>query len=235
MSDTVTFRDAWSGVADCRNCTLRESVLFAGLTEPDFEKIHKPINQLALKPGDTLYRSGENGTQLFTIRKGLLKLVHFLPDGSQRIVRLMRQSDIVGLEATLNQPYEHHAIAMHPTEICCLPTNLVLTMTQENQRVHQELLNRWQRALSDADAWITELSTGNARQRVARLLLRLALDCENNECLLFNREDMGAMLAITTETASRIIAEFKRQGLISEIKVNRFRLDQDALREIADG
>ena len=74
-------------------------------------------------------------------------------------------------------------------------------------------MSRWQRALSEADAWLTELSTGSARQRVARLLLRLVRDRESSECDLFSREDMGAMLGITTETTSRTIAEFKRQGL----------------------
>jgi CRP/FNR family transcriptional regulator, anaerobic regulatory protein len=75
---------------------------------------------------------------------------------------------------------------------------------------------RWQRALSEADAWLTELSTGSARQRVARLLLRLVRDRESSECELFSREDMGAMLGVTTETTSRTIAEFKRQSLLVE-------------------
>jgi hypothetical protein len=32
------------------------------------------------------------------------------------------------------------------------------------------LLQRWQKALSGAENWITRLSTGNAKSRVARLL-----------------------------------------------------------------
>ena len=107
---------------------------------------------------------------------------------------------------------------------------MVRNLSQQNPALHKELLNRWQRALSDADAWLTELSTGSARLRVARLILRLSTeDSGQPECSLFAREDLGAMLGITTETASRTIAEFKRQGWLRELGSNRFGVDVQAL------
>lgn len=233
MVKYVTLRDAWSGEADCLNCALRDSVLFAGLTVRDFEKIHDPIDQFTLKPGGSLYHAGERGEFLFTVRSGALKLVQYLPDGSQRIVRLARTSDVLGLEAILDAPYQHEAVVLQTTEVCRYPARLVKALGAENPRLHTELMTRWQRALTEADAWLTELSTGSARQRVARLLLRLVRDQASNECELFSREDMGAMLGITTETTSRTIAEFKRQGLLVDLNLNRCRLDIPKLRQLA--
>lgn len=233
MVKNVTLREAWSGEADCLNCALRDSVLFAGLTVRDFEKIHDPIDQFTLKPGGSLYHAGERGEFLFTVRSGALKLVQYLPDGSQRIVRLARTSDVLGLEAILDAPYQHEAVVLQTTEVCRYPARLVKALGAENPRLHTELMNRWQRALTEADAWLTELSTGSARQRVARLLLRLVRDQASNECELFSREDMGAMLGITTETTSRTIAEFKRQGLLVDLNLNRCRLDIPKLRQLA--
>ena len=235
MAKTVGFKDAWTGEADCLNCTLRTSVLFAGLQEADFERIHQPIDQYLLPPGSMLYRAGDKGERMFTIRSGVLKLVQYLPDGSQRIVRLVRTTDIVGLEAMLGQHYQHDAVVLQPTEVCSLPVVVVNALSRDNPALHRELFNRWQRALQEADAWITELSTGSARQRVARLLLRLVVrDSEPSACELFSREDMGAMLAITTETASRTIAEYKRQSLLVETAPNRFLLDVPNLQRIAE-
>jgi CRP-like cAMP-binding protein len=65
-------------------------------------------------------------------------------------------------------------------------------------------------------------------------LLRLVRDRESSACQLFSREDMGAMLGITTETASRTIAEFKRQSLLVETNPNRFLLDIPNLKRIAE-
>jgi CRP-like cAMP-binding protein len=213
-------------------CSLRESVLFAGVKESDFEKIHHPINQFVLQPGQHLYHAGEAGDRMFTIRSGLVKLVQYLPDGAQRIVRLVKTADVTGLEALVHSPYEHDAIVMQRTEICCLPTSTVKSLSKDNPELHVELLKRWQHALSEADAWLTELSTGSARERVARLLLRLIRGEETAVCTLFGREDLGAMLGITTETASRTIAEFKRKGLLQELGSNRFRVDAEQVEAL---
>jgi CRP/FNR family transcriptional regulator len=231
---SVGVHEAWSGQADCLNCTLRTSVLFAGLEKKDFEQIHQPIDQFTLAPGALLYRAGDPATHMYTVRSGLVKLVQYLPDGSQRIVRLVRSTDVTGLESLLGQPYQHHAVALQPTEVCSLPVAVVEQLSRGNPALHRELLSRWQRALSEADAWLTQLSTGSSKQRTARLLLRLADDRSDRECIIPSREDMGAMLGITTETASRTIAEFKRRGLIAEARPNRFLLDITRLRQIAE-
>lgn len=219
-------------MADCRSCSLRDSVLFAGLDESDFEKIHDPISQFTLKAGERLYRDGEKGNRLFTIRSGLVKLLRYLPDGTQRIVRLAKKTDIIGLESLLDQAYEHEAIAMQETQVCCLPVVTVNELSSENPTLHKELLRRWQHALSEADSWLTELSTGSARHRVARLVLRLTDQANGQpECHLFSREDLGAMLGITTETASRTIAEFKREGWLTELASNHYRVDVELLED----
>jgi CRP-like cAMP-binding protein len=230
----VSDKEAWNGEADCLSCTLRNSVLFAGLEEKDFDQIHQPIDLYTLPPGSTLYRAGETGDRMFTVRTGILKLVQYLPDGHQRIVRLARGTDVIGLEALLDQPYQHDAVVLHSVEACSLPVSVVKALSETNPTLHKELLNRWQQALGEADAWLTELSTGSAKQRVARLLLRMVRNEATSECDLFSREDMGAMLGITTETASRTIADFKRKSLLVETNPNHFLLDIPNLQRIAD-
>lgn len=229
MTHNLSLKDAWSGVADCQNCELRRSALFAGLTLEDFQHVHDPIIQVALKPGEVLYRDGEKGSRLFTLRHGLIKLVRYLPDGNQRIVRLVRSADTLGLEALLGQPYEHNAIAIQDCELCCLPAGLVNDLSERNPDLYRELLQRWQHALASADSWLTDLSTGSARQRVARLILHLAEQDEPHRCQLLGREDIGAMLGITTETASRNIAEFRRKGWLTETGHNEYLADVAAI------
>jgi CRP/FNR family transcriptional regulator len=231
MNKTVTLHSAWTGEADCKNCQLRNTVLFSGLEEDDFEKIHQPIDQYVMPPGSYLYRMGEKASHMYTVRSGSFKLVQYLPDGSQRIVRLARTSDITGLEALLDQDYQHDAIALQPSEVCKLPVPVIKKLSSENPNLHQELLNRWNRALTEADAWLTHLSTGSAKQRIARLLLHVFRNPDLSYPL-FSREDIGSMLAITTETSSRIIAEFKRKKLLIETAPQLYRLNVEELEAI---
>ncbi len=225
------FKKILRGSADCLNCDIRSSVLFAGLSDADCEVIARPIDDLVVQPQDFLYRAGSTATAIFTVRGGLIKLVQYLPDGKQRIVRLLRGYDVTGLEAMLGQPYQHDAIVLQKAEICRIPLEVVQQLEDRNPRVRKELMTRWQRALEEADVWLTQLSTGSARARMARLLLRLVE--KGDRCNLFSREDMGAMLGITTETASRIIAEFKRSGAIGEGEGDAVRCDVPQLKAIA--
>lgn len=222
---------AWKGTANCEDCGIRDLVLFADLAEPDFNLIHLPIDEIAFEPGATIYSSGGDGATLYTIRSGLVKLVQYLPDGTQRIVRLLRHGATAGLEATLGQPYEHTAIALHPTQVCRIPRQVVERLSRETPRLHSQLMQRWHAALRQADDWLTELSTGKAPQRLARLMLQLA-DGEGH-VTLFSREDVGSMLGITTEHASRTVAEFKRNGVITELSANRYRCDLAQLSCVA--
>lgn len=243
--------EAWTGEAQCHGCSIRDLALFADLREEDFGLIHLPIDEQHFAVGDAVYHAGDPGTAVFTLREGLIKLVQYLPDGAQRIVRLLRPGDTLGLEVLANAPYEHTALVLRPVFLCRVPVEVVNRLSRETPRLHSQLMKRWHQSVRQADEWLTELSTGNARARVARLLLsltereqaqRLALrnSCplppvapRDPQCELFSREDMGAMLGITTETASRTIAEFRRQGVLKDLQSNRFACDLSALRKIA--
>lgn len=231
----VGLTEAWAGKADCLNCTIRSSVLFAGLGESDFDTFHRPIDQSLLPPGTTIYSAGDPAQSLFTIRTGLVKLVQFLPDGTQRIVRLSRKTDLIGIESLVEAAYPHTAITLQSTELCRLPVDVVRKLSRSNAQLFQDLMARWHRALANADRWITEFSTGSARDRVVRLLLWLCEFGDGESCDLFSREDLGAVLGLTTETASRTMAELKRKGYVSEPRLNHFLCDIPNLRRLLDG
>ena len=86
--------------------------------------------------------------------------------------------------------------------------------------------------MQDADFWTRELSTGPARLRVARLMLYLTGLSADGRLHLPGREDVGAMLAVTTETASRLIADFRREGLLQSDEDGSMRADLAGLRAL---
>ncbi|KAF0119446.1 MAG: Crp/Fnr family transcriptional regulator [Rhodospirillaceae bacterium] len=207
--------------------------LFADLDEADFSLIHLPIEEVHYNADSVLYETGDEGSAVFTVRSGLIKLVQYLSDGTQRIVRLLRQGDTLGLEVLLDRNYEHAAVALRAAVCCRIPRNVVQRLSEETPRLHRQLMLRWHQSVARADEWITEMPTGPARARVARLLLRILHDEPGGDCDLFSREDVGAMLGVTTETASRVIAEFKRTQVILPADSHRVHCDETALRRIA--
>ncbi|MBW8306292.1 MAG: Crp/Fnr family transcriptional regulator [Thiobacillus sp.] len=157
------------------------------------------------------------------------------PNGGQRIVRLLRPGDVAGMETLVGERYHHTAIALQNADVCRIPREVVMRLDRTNQSVHQALLQRWQRSVDQADHFIVALSTGSAEARMARLLITLVCADSLPETAIPSREDMGALLGITTETASRVIAEFRRRGLIHIEKGGCVDYDQAGLTRLARG
>ncbi len=215
-------RAVWKGEVECTHCKIRDLALFADLQEADFGLIHKPITELRFEPASRLYRQAEEATAVFTVRSGLVKLEQAQVGGGQRIVRLMRQGDAAGLESLLGKPYRHTAIALEPVSVCRIPRDVVVRLNEETPRLFRQVMTRWQKAVDDADSWLTELASGPSKARVARLLSYLAERGVDGKFSLIGREDMGSILGITKESASRAVAEFKRERYITHVGKGRY-------------
>jgi CRP-like cAMP-binding protein len=205
----------WEERADCAHCAIRNHVLFSGILEEDLDHLVSPIKNISYAADTVLYNIGDKSEVIYTIRQGLIKLIQYLPNGSVRTVRLLGQNDIVGLESLLAQPYHHTAIALQEVKLCKIPIAVIVVLEKNHPEMLHQLMLRWQRSLDLADQFITEFSTGSAESRIARLLLSLG-NPGNGYCFNhISREDMASILGITTETASRIMADFKRRNIVS--------------------
>ena len=70
----IKTESAWKGTSDCRNCGIRDMVLFADLNEQDFGMIHSPIDDLEFRAGTTLFAESTAAMGIFTLRTGMIKL-----------------------------------------------------------------------------------------------------------------------------------------------------------------
>jgi CRP/FNR family transcriptional regulator, anaerobic regulatory protein len=224
----------WKGPAQCKNCGIGELVLFSSLAKEDFALIHEPIDELMFGNGELLYSAGESADHVFTIREGFVKLTQKASNGDEHIVRLLRRGDVTGLEALVGQAYEHTALVIDAALTCRIPVAVINKLNQQLPHFRQELLSRWQLSVDRANLCLTELRTGRVKARVARLLIQLAEVEPTGVVFIPSREDMGTMLAATTEAVSRVMAEFKRAGLVKKVAVNRFKVDIDGLQPLTN-
>jgi len=222
----------WVGRADCQHCAVRGTMLFSELQEIELGNLLRPVDNLRLPAKATLYREGESGDGVFTVRKGLVRLVHYAPNGTRRIVRLHKAGSVIGMEVLVNTDYHHTAEAVTDTDLCRIPVEVITQIKGRNPVLHAALMRRWQSNLDDADTVITQLSTGSSHARVARFLLQVAIDPHRTECHQMTRDDIAALLGLTVETVSRVFAEFKRSGWLLEGQ-DCPRIDPTALEKVA--
>jgi len=228
--------ETWIGRADCRHCGVRKEVLFSSLTKEDLDSILEPIDMYCYPPESVLYHEGDQDASVYTLRTGLVKLVRFLPDGSFRIVRLLKKGDAFGLERLIGEKYEHTALTLTRVGLCRIPVCVLSSLDGKNPGLHRKLLERWDQYLRRADDTIVHLSTGTIRKRVVHLVQVLA-DAEEkdngNRVKLLSREDMAAMLGVRLESLSRVIGELKRENILRPLGKNIYEYDIAALSQSA--
>uniref|UniRef100_UPI004055827D Crp/Fnr family transcriptional regulator n=1 Tax=Orrella sp. TaxID=1921583 RepID=UPI004055827D len=210
----INIESAWKGTSNCRNCGIRDMVLFADLNESDFELIHAPIDDLVFQPGVALFGEGRSAGHVMTIRAGVVKLVRNAADGRARIVRILKPGDVIGLEALFSPVYDTDAVALSPVSVCKIPITVIKDLSAQSPRLHMRLMERWHRAVKEADDWLAALNFGTARQRVANIILKMRHMEDPTLTTLFSREDMGAMSDLKLETVSREVSRWTKEGVI---------------------
>jgi CRP-like cAMP-binding protein len=233
-------RPTWLGRSDCRSCKILQEVLFSDLSkkelEPIIQGIYEPIDEFNYAEGAVIYEEGYEDNAIYTIRDGLVKLVRHEPDGKERIIRLMKTADTIGLERILGRPYGHTAIAIQPVTVCRIPTEVLRQLDTEKPRFYRKLMERWANALFQADDYIMMLLSGTVKQRVVQLIGWLAdIDhTRRSRVVMLNGKDIAAILDITPESVSRILAELKRQDILRPRPDGYYEYDAKALKKYAN-
>ena len=213
----IKTESAWRGTSDCRNCGIRDMVLFADLNEQDFNLIHAPIDDLVYQSGQALYDESGKALGVFTLRKGMVKLVRVTSDGRERVVRVLFPGDVVGLEALATGHYDSQAVALSEVSVCRIPLEVMHQLGANSPRLHRKLMEKWQSALKLADDWLAELNFGSAKQRVLHFIRKMHQMSDDGTVLLFARDDMGAMMDLKLETVSREVTALVRAGVMDPL------------------
>ena len=235
---TLCTSETWIGRADCIHCAIRGKVLFSNLPRNTLDEILTPINVYCYPKENTIYHEGDPAAWVYTIRKGVVKLVRYLADGTPRIVRLLKAGNAFGFECMVDEKYEHTAIAIKTTEVCRIPVSVITHLDDTSHELHTNLINRWEEHLQYADNFIALLSTGSLRRRIAALidmLSELNMNSDREYVELFSRDDLAAMVGVRAESVSRIIAELKREHVLEHIENEVYRYDRKALQEYVSG
>lgn len=178
-----------------------------------------------------MFQAGQAADHVVTLRRGYVMLKADLPDGSFRILRLLRSGDVAGEEAIDNDSYRLTAIALGDVDLCRIPVAVVRQMTERRPELYDGMRRRWESNLVQAERFMVELLSGDANQRVARLLCFLQ-DFARGKPPRLSRQEMAAVLGLTLETTSRVCSAFIQRGWLREGE-GSFLIDRVVLEALA--
>lgn len=205
--------------AHCRNCRVRHDGLCQVLDPAELIRLAHQSRRTRHSPGDPLaIESGEIGYA--NVTSGTIKLSRVLRDGRQQVVGLQFSPDLMGRLFSSESPLS--AEAATEVELCRIPRSVLEALVAGNDRIKLRLLAQSLRDLDEAREWMVTLGRKNAAERVASLLLLIAMrvgvaDASGKLTLQLpiGRADIADFLGLTLETVSRQISRLRHDEVIA--------------------
>jgi CRP/FNR family transcriptional regulator len=196
--------------------------LFHRLRQTPATPIRRAASTVTFEPQEIIYREGEWADSLYVVRRGRVKLISHLMTGRPRILRLHARGALVGLAGLDHGQHRHTAQAIDAVSAWRIPSTVLRETAAAEPALYAAVLADCLRELATADTWICEFATGSIRSRLARLVRYLATLEEpepgDRELTLLTSEEMAEILGVTPESVSRVVAEFKREGVLTPIE-----------------
>lgn len=226
---------------DLRLEILAALPFFATLSPEAVAAANERFREHGFSAGELITFSGEPAAFLYVVASGQVKLLHHTPGGKDVLLDVLTPGEFFGnLSAQDNAAYTETAVAQ--TDVCVLAvaTRAFRAILEEHPAAALAVLDLTASRLQGAQDRVRQLSAYSVEQRIAATLLRLAekLGDEREVGWLIqtplSREDLAQMTGTTPESASRVMSQMQKEGLISSGRQWVAITDRPALAALAE-
>ncbi|NRD19708.1 Crp/Fnr family transcriptional regulator [Winogradskyella eckloniae] len=224
-------------MSKCDQCIIRQFNSLRALDKEDLIRISGCKTSRFVNKGEVIFREGESINGVYCVKDGVCKLSKLSANGKDQIVKLVVKGDLIGQRSLVTDEKSNlTAIALNDMEVCFIPKNEVMNDLTKNAKFSLDMLQDMAKELKLADNIIVDMAQNSVKQRLAEVLIYLdkTFEKDSNGFLkvVLSREDYGNLVGTATESAIRILSQFKKSGLISttgkQIKVE----DLDGLKRV---
>ncbi len=189
------------------------------LSAADFEKYISAKQILKFNKGGIIFEDGEVPNGVYFLNKGTAKLSKQGVYGKDQILRFIKEGDLIGYRSLLcGEDFQAKAEAMTEVEATFLPSDLFLQLLEVAPKFSFVMLQKIAFELGESSNTVTFLAQKTVRERLAEILLlleqKLGTDPEGFIKISLTREEIANIIGTATESAIRLISEFKQDKLI---------------------
>ncbi|QOW11294.1 Crp/Fnr family transcriptional regulator [Kaistella flava (ex Peng et al. 2021)] len=189
------------------------------LSAEDYEKYISAKQILKFNKGGIIFEDGEVPNGVYFLNKGTAKLSKQGVYGKDQILRFIKEGDLIGYRSLLcGEDFQAKAEAMTEVEATFLPSGLFLQMLEVAPKFSFVMLQKIAFELGESSNTVTFLAQKTVRERLAEILLlleqKLGTDPEGFIKISLTREEIANIIGTATESAIRLISEFKQDKLI---------------------
>lgn len=189
------------------------------LSSEDYERYIAGKQSLKFNKGGIIFEDGETPNGVYFLNKGTAKLSKQGVYGKDQILRFIKDGDLIGYRSLLcGEDFQAKAEAMTEIEATFLPSDIFLHLLEVVPQLSFVMLQKIAFELGESSNTVTFLAQKTVRERLAEILLlleqKLGTDPEGFIKISLTREEIANIIGTATESAIRLISEFKQDKLI---------------------
>lgn len=206
----------------CEQCIIKQFNALKSLTKDELIRISSCKTSKTIKKGELIFQEGDMLNGVYCVRDGICKLSKLSENGKDQIVKMVVKGQLLGQRSIIsNQSSNLQAVALSDMEVCFIPKHEIVSDLQRNPKFSFDVLQDMARDLKDSDDIIVNMAQKTVKQRLAETLIYIQENFGENPdgtlSVLLSREDYASIVGTATESAIRVLSQFKKEGLISTI------------------
>lgn len=206
----------------CEQCIVKQFNSLKALTKDELVRISGCKTSMTIKKGDVIFEEGETINGVYCVKDGICKLSKLSANGKDQIVKMVVKGQLLGQRSLISDESSNlQAVALNDMEVCFIPKSEIINDLQNNSKFSFEVLKEMAHDLKEADDVIVNMAQKSVRERLAEALIYIHSSFGTNPdgtlSVLLSREDFANIVGTATESAIRVLSQFKKEGFISTI------------------
>ncbi|MDI6796823.1 MAG: Crp/Fnr family transcriptional regulator [Desulfatibacillaceae bacterium] len=196
--------------------------LFKGLSGQDKQRLAEMLRVQKVRAGEVLFRKGSEGTTLYIIQEGVVKIV--LPSrlGDEMILTIFSAGDFFGEMALLDgKPRSADAVAVEPSRLLLLNRSDFLHFLTRNESAIIAIFSALSARLRKTDDLLEDASFLNIPARFAKKLIELGDTFGKRSgdtmeiSMRLTQKDLADMVGATRESINKELRVLREKGIVS--------------------
>ncbi|MCK9391195.1 MAG: Crp/Fnr family transcriptional regulator [Syntrophales bacterium] len=219
---------------------IKQIPLFSSLNREDIEIIAALLRRRSIKKGDIIFQKGDEGTALYAILSGRIKIIVTRPVGDKITVAILNDGDFFGEMALLDgMPRSADAVALEETQLAVLDRNDFLAFLVQHEHAVLAILRTLSLRLRKTDDLLSEICFLSLSARLAKRLLELARgESEGGHnisslAMRMTQKELSNLLGVSRESVNKELKTLRDKGIVSTERSKIVILDQERLKKRA--
>ena len=198
---------------------LRQAPLFSGLDDEAAAVLENSMAASSLKRGDVLFNEGDDGSQLYIVTEGKVKLGRSSADGRENLLAILGPGQMFGELSFFDPgPRSATATAVTDVELKSLSHEALSPVLATHSDVALALLHQLAGRLRRTNEVVGDLVFSDVPGRVAKALLDLAnrFGRKADDGIHVNhdltQEELAQLVGASRETVNKALADFASRG-----------------------